>query len=422
MADNPVERKQNNRNIPGGRSIPFYLTVFFLVFQLILLLIGIFKLKWEIAETFTKLLEDSSDFWGIVNLLLLIGYWVRWGISKKKRISKETPIANTCICIGNIVLVKRLYSNGELTKFWEGVKAFFTEHGTVCIVVLFIAGIIFAAIVAVKKSNKTPPLNESQSDMSADTANVNQPSDFTGNGTVTNDRQAKKTSANVRSVPPNRNNRKSLVTPIIELSIPLGIGFFLVYILIDKYEVVVNLIKEINNDPDIRTFAFLILAIIALTLLSPIFILKEYIQQDNDNGNAIIKLLVASGITPFFYVITNLFGITTKTVQDMQQDPTLLATLVVLISSLAFSWIFVNTVSRLFLPRDRKGSKDGEKQSNKRNGTEPLNFEPTINYAIKSIVAFVDSIIHDFFRTLKLPPDFLSSIETVLFGEEDEPM
>ena len=97
MSDNPGEQKQPliHKNIHNFSWFPSIL----LLFQLFLLLFGLFKFDHEIVGSFNQFLQESSPFLSMINGLLMLWYWIKGAILKRPDISKEFKIINSCICI-----------------------------------------------------------------------------------------------------------------------------------------------------------------------------------------------------------------------------------------------------------------------------------------------------------------------------------
>lgn len=143
MSDNPGEQKQPliHKNI---HNFSWFLSIL-LLFQLFLLLFGLFKFDHEIVGSFNQFLQESSLFLSMINGLLVLWYWIKGAILKRPDISKEFKIINSCICIANIILLNKLYYNSKINEVVSSVKAFFSgKNIAICVFVFVIIVAIFS--------------------------------------------------------------------------------------------------------------------------------------------------------------------------------------------------------------------------------------------------------------------------------------
>ena len=156
MADNLSEEKKTpvHKSIHNFSWFPSIL----MLFQLFMLLFGLFKFNHEIVDSFNQFLQESSLFLSMINGLLILWYWIKGAILKQSDISKEYKKINSCICIANIVLLNKLYYNNKINEAFSLVKAFFSsENIAICVFVLVIIVATILIMRYARETNKNAP-------------------------------------------------------------------------------------------------------------------------------------------------------------------------------------------------------------------------------------------------------------------------
>lgn len=431
MADNPGEQKQApvNKNTHNFSWFPSIL----LLFQLFLLLFGLFKFDHEIVDAFNQFLQESSLFLSLISGLLMLWYWIKGAILKRPDISKEYKIINSCICVANIILLNKLYDNSKITETLGLVKAFFSgDNIAICVFVLVIIVSTILIVRYARKANKNAPADEIPI---ANSSN---------NGTVTDSTQPQQTSTSTTQAPPGvktvsvTDNTQPQQTSTSTTQAPSGVKtvsanvlFFIifmvlllviaavVYLLIAKYDIVSNIINDEDKSSRILSYLLLATSAIALIILSIIIVtatarsiaklilqIPEYIRRAEVSDDRIIKIAVGIVLIPVFYGITKLFGISTDWVLNLLQNQDFLVVPFIILLYFVLSMLFVEVLYGLFAGKPR---------------TKWLkSFAEIVSSTGDSVVNICGSIVKSFFRLLNFIPDFLESIQTVLMGEEDE--
>lgn len=421
MADNPGEQKQapirkNTHNFSWFPSI-------LLLFQLFLLLFGLFKFNHEIVDAFNQFLQESSLFLGMINGVLILWYWIKGAILKRPDISKEFKIINSCICVANIVLLNKLYNNNKIKEAFSSVKAFFSsENIAIYVFALVIIVVIFLIVRYARKVARNAPTNEIQPTNSANNStaiDTAQPPNSENNSTATGNAQPQQVSASTTQTSSRVNDvLANVLFSIIFMGLLLVIAA-VVYLLIAKYDMVTNIINDADKGSNILTYLLLAISAIALIILSIIIVtatarsisklifqIPEYIRQAEVSDDRIIKIAVGIVLIPVFYGITKLFGISTDWVLNLLQNQDFLVVPFIILLYFVLSMLFVEVLYGLFSGKPR---------------AKWLNsFAEIVSRTGDSVVNICGSIVKSFFRLLKFIPDFLEAIQTVLMGEEDE--
>lgn len=439
MADNLSEQKQSSirKNIHNFSWFPSIL----LLFQLFLLLFGLFKFHHEIVDAFNQFLQESSLCLSMINVLLIFWYWIKGAILKQSDISKDSKefkIKNSCICVANIVLLNKLYNNNKINVVFSSAKAFFL--GKNMAIYVFVSIIIVAIILIVRyarKDAKTVSLDEVQPANSAGNSTAiddAQPPNSAGNSiaidnaqspnsasdsAVIDNAQPQQVLTSTTQAPPRVKDVSANVLFFIIFTVLLFVIVTVVYLLIAKYDMVTNIINDADKGSNILTYFLVAISAIALIVLSIIIVaatarsisklifqIPEYIRRAEVSDDRIIKIAVGIVLIPVFYGITKLFGISTDWVLNLLQNQDFLVVPFIILLYFVLSMLFVEVLYGLFSGKPR---------------VKWLNsFAKIVSNTGDNVVTICGSIVKSFFRLLKFIPDFLESIQIVLMGEEDE--
>lgn len=436
MADNSGEQKQApiRKNIHNFSWFPSIL----LLFQLFLLLFGLFKFNHEIVDAFNQFLQESSLFLSMINGLLILWYWIKGAILKRPDINKEFKIINSCICVTNIVLLNKLYNNNKINEAFSSVKAFFLgKNIAICVFVLVIIASIFLIVRYARKAAKNAPPDEMQFANSASnsTATDNaQPPNSASNSTVTDNAQLPNSANNstaTGNAQPQKMSISTMQAPLGVKDVSVNVLFFIifmflilviaavVYLLIGRYDMVTNIINDADKGSNILTYLLLAIFAITLILLSIIIVaaiarsiaklisqIPEYIRRAEVPDDRIIKIAVGIVMIPVFYGITKLFGISTDWVLNLLQNQDFLVVPFIMLLYFVLSMLFVEVFYGLFSGKPRTRWLNG--------------FAEIISVTGDKVVKICGSIVNSFFRLLNFIPDFLEAVQTVLIGEENE--
>lgn len=406
MADNPRNQKRAliRKNIHNFSWFPSIL----LLFQLFLLLFGLFKLDHEIVDAFAQFLQESSLFLSIINGLLILWCWIKDTILKQRNISKEFKIINSCICVTNIVLLNKFYDNNKINEVFGTVKAFFSgENITVYIFVL----VIVVAIFLIARYGR----KEAKVDLPDETKPTN-PANYS---TATGNDQPQRTSSSTTKASSSVKDRSVNILFFIIFMFLILLIVVAGYILVAKYNILSNIINDADKGSNILTYLLLVISVITIIILSFIIIvaiarslsrfiykIPKYIRETQPSYDRIIKIAVGIVLIPVFYGITKLFGIGTDWVLDLLQKQDFLVVPFIMLLYFVLSILFVEVVYSLISGNERtKWIKS---------------FTEIISTTGDSVVSICGSIVKSFFRLLKFMPDFLESIQTVFMGEDDE--
>lgn len=418
MADNLEEQKQApiHKNIHNFSWFPSTL----LLFQLFLILFGLFNFYHEIVDAFNQFLQESSLFLSIINVLLILWYWTKGAILRQANISKEFKIINSCICVVNIVLLNKLYNNNKIYEVFSLVRAFFSSEN---IAIYVFALVIIVSIILIVRyarkdtlSQEIQPANSANNGTTKDNA---QPSNSSNRSIMKDNTQTQQMTTLTSQVSPSVKDVSANVLFFIVFMVLLLVIAAVVYILIAKYDIVTNIIN--NTDKGFNIFTYLLLAISAITLIilsiiivaatarsisRLIFQIPEYIRKVEVSDDRIIKIAIGIVLIPVFYGISKLFGISTDWVLNLLQNQDFLVVPFIILLYFVLSMLFVEVLYGLFSGKPR---------------AKWLNdFTEIISSTGDNVVNICGSIVKSFFRLFKFIPDFLESIETVLLGEEDE--
>lgn len=405
MADNIGNQKQvtTHKNIHNFSWFPSVL----LLFQLFLILYGLFKFNHDIIDAFKQFLQESSIFLSIINGLLILWYWIKGNILMRQNISKEFKIINSCICIANIVLLNKLYDNNKINEVLGLIKTFFSGRNiTICVFALIvIVAIILIVHYARKDNNNAQP----EKNHFSNSANDSTAADAKPNHMSTSTTQAP---------PGDKDVSAKIVFSIILMVLILAI-VAVVYLLIAKYDIVTHMLNGEDNGLRILNYLLLAVSAVALIILSIIIVvatarsiskfffqIPEYIRRTEASDDRIIKIAVGIVLIPVFYGITKLFGISTDWVLNLLQSQDFLVAPFIILMYFILSMLFVEVLYGLFSGNPRaKWLK---------------RFTGAVSDTGDNIVDICDGIVKSFLRLLKFMPDFLESIQTVLMGEEDK--
>lgn len=421
MADNSSEQKQEtiHKNIHKFSWFPSIL----LLFQLFLLLFGLFKFDNEIVGAFNQFLQESSFFLSVVNGLLMIWYWIKGTILNRPNISREFKIVNSCICVFNIVLLNKAYDNNKIKEAFNSVKIFFTgKYIAIYIFVLVIVVVIILIACYTSKVDKNVPPDEipvihTMND-SISTDNTQLPNSANNDEIIDND-QLRKTSTSAKQAPSRTKDVSANILFFIIFTVLLLVITAIVYLLIAKYDMVTNIIKDTDKGLNILTYLLLAISVIALIILSIIIVaatarsisklifqIPEYIRQAEVSDDRIIKIAIGIVMIPVFYGITKLFGISTDWILNLLQNQDFLVVPFIILLYFVLSMVFVEVLYGLFSGKPR---------------TKWLeSFTGIISNTGDSVVQICERIVKSFFRLLNFIPDFLEAIQTILMGEDDE--
>lgn len=394
-----------------------------LLFQLFLLLFGLFKFNHEIVTAFNQFLQESSIFLSMINGLLILWYWIKGTILGRTDINKESKIINSCICAINIILLNKLYNNDKISKAFSSIKAFFSsENITIYVFAFVIIVVIFFIVRYVRKATKDASHDEIQS---ANSANNNLEIDnaqlfnSVNNSSATGNTQAEQMLTSPTSASPRVKDVRANVLFFVIFTILFLAIVVVVYVLIAKYDMLINIINNADKSSSILTYLLLVISAIALIILSIIIVaatarsiskiifqIPEYIRRAEASDDRIIKIIVGIVLIPVFYGITKLFGISTDWVLNLLQNQDFLVAPFIMLFYFVLAMLFVEVFYGLFSGKPR---------------TKWLNrFAEIISNTGDSIIDICGSIVKSFFRLLKFIPDVLESIQAVLIGEEDE--
>ena len=409
MADNLSEKKKTSvhKNIHNFSWFPSIL----MLFQLFMLLFGLFKFNHEIVDSFNQFLQESSLFLSMINGLLILWYWIKGAILKQPDICKEYKIINSCICIANIVLLNKLYYNNKINEAFSLVKAFFSsENIAICVFVLVIIVATILIMRYARETNKNAPpdkipfSNSANNDTGTDSTQPSQPPQMP---------------TSITQIPPKVKDTSLNILFFIIFVILLLVIAVVVYLLIAKYDMVTNIINDADKGSNILTYLLLAVSAITLIILSFIIIaatarsisrliyqIPEYIRRADVSEDRIIKIAVGIVLIPVFYGITKLFGISTDWVLNLLQNQDFLVVPFIILLYFVLSMLFVEVLYGLFSGKPR---------------SKWLNsFTEIISSTGDSVVNICGSIVKSFFRLLNFIPDFLDVTQVVLMGEEDE--
>ena len=406
MADNLSEEKKTpvHKSIHNFSWFPSIL----MLFQLFMLLFGLFKFNHEIVDSFNQFLQESSLFLSMINGLLILWYWIKGAILKQSDISKEYKKINSCICIANIVLLNKLYYNNKINEAFSLVKAFFSsENIAICVFVLVIIVATILIMRYARETNKNAPPDKIPFSNSAN------------NDTGTDSTQPPQMSTSITQIPPKVKDTSLNILFFIIFVILLLVIAAVIYLLIAKYNMVTNIINDADKGSNILTYLLLAVSAITLIILSFIIIaatarsisrliyqIPEYIRRADVSEDRIIKIAVGIVLIPVFYGITKLFGISTDWVLNLLQNQDFLVVPFIILLYFVLSMLFVEVLYGLFSGKPR---------------SKWLNsFTEIISSTGDSVVNICGSIVKSFFRLLNFIPDFLDVTQVVLMGEEDE--
>lgn len=433
MADNLSEEKKTpvHKSIHNFSWFPSIL----MLFQLFMLLFGLFKFNHEIVDSFNQFLQESSLFLSMINGLLILWYWIKGAILKQSDISKEYKKINSCICIANIVLLNKLYYNNKINEAFSLVKAFFSsENIAICVFVLVIIVATILIMRYARETNKNAPpdkipfSNSANNDTGTDSTQPPQTSTSTtqvsfsnsaNDGTGTDSTQPPQMSTSITQIPPKVKDTSLNILFFIIFVILLLVIAAVIYLLIAKYNMVTNIINDADKGSNILTYLLLAVSAITLIILSFIIIaatarsisrliyqIPEYIRRADVSEDRIIKIAVGIVLIPVFYGITKLFGISTDWVLNLLQNQDFLVVPFIILLYFVLSMLFVEVLYGLFSGKPR---------------SKWLNsFTEIISSTGDSVVNICGSIVKSFFRLLNFIPDFLDVTQVVLMGEEDE--
>lgn len=419
--DNPGGQKKAciRKNIHNFSWFPIML----LLFQLFLILFGLFKFEHEIVDAFNQFLQESSFFLSMINGLLILWYWIKGAILKQSDICKEFKIINSCICVANIVLLNKLYNNNKINEVFSSVKAFFLGENIA--IYIFVLVIIVAIFFIVRYARKNPknvltdeirPANSANNGTAADNA---QPLNSANNNTATCNAQPQQMSTSTTQASPSAKDVSANVIFFIISMLLFLVIVGVVYLLIAKYDMVTNIINDVDKGSSILTGFLVVISAITLIIVSTIIVvatarsisklifrIPEYIRQAEVPDDRIIKIAVGIVLIPVFYGITKLFGISTDWVLNLLQNQDFLVVPFIMLLYFVLAMLFVEVLYGLFSGKPRVKWLES--------------FTKIVSDTGDSVVEICGSIIDSFFRLLKFIPDFLGSIQTVLMGEEDE--
>ena len=409
--DLPIEpRNQDEEQGKGKGKVKFYslFPILLLVFQLLLLLLGVFKIEHELIVAFNSFLENSQIFLNILMVIFIIWYWTKKPVFKQEDFSKQYKATNTFICAANIILLNKLYDNSKLNVLFEAGNLIYVFLIIVTIVAFFIARYMSKETdnEQKEKSNLPLPLTKPRKVRVA---------------------KQKLTPVKRRAihdqevVPKAMPNNESKIFAIVFSVISLLIAFF-GYLVISKLNFPSGLL---NGKISQKEVAILIAVIILLFFIVPAVIfflvwmarliarfikrMPNYFEETEKAklDKQIIESIVGSVLFLILVFAGKLLGLNGNWLKDRLDVPDFLTVPFGLIFTIAFSMIFTKMIYAFFW---------GAKSASARSRIETIASD-TLN----RIISICEGTIKSFFRLIYVFPDFTDSIETVLFGEDNEP-
>lgn len=384
-----------------------------LVFQLLLLLLGVFKIEHELIAAINRFLETSLIFLCILMGIFIIWYWIKIPVFKQDDFNKKDKAKYTIICIANGILLTKLYDNSKLKELFGAVKAFFAGKSLIYVFLIIVS--IAAFFIARYMSKETD--NEQKEKR-------NLPLPLPKPRKVRVAKQALtpvKKDDKTQSSGITKKERKIFVIVFMVIAILIVLLGALV---IQKLNFPTGLLNENITKENLY---FVVGVIIALFVIVPMLILflawvtryitkfftrmPEYYNETGRLDKSIIASIVGLAVFLILVFAGDLFGLNSELLHEKLRVPNFLTLPFLSIFAFAFSMIF----TRMFFGFFKKDENPEGKNANVTNSIGTIASD-----TLERIIRICDGTIKSFFRLIHVFPDFTDSIETVLFGEDNE--
>ena len=403
-----------SKNGSGGARKTHNFSLFpslLLIIQLLLLLLGVFKIEHELIAAINSFLKTSSIFLNILMGIFIIWYWIKKPVFKQKDFSRKYKVTNTFISAANIILLNKLYDNSKLNELFEAVKTFFAGKSLISVfLILVVLGAVFIAVYIIK--NKPNKFDEKLGLPSL-------PKESVVPETAEKTRASAAHAKSDSEQPVASNSSRNTVFYIVLIIVALLL-IAVICIALSEFDHLRSLLNSGDQKKDLFVIIVLLIAAVFIVPAVVFFIvwvsraisrfirqMPEYMNETKGEDARIIKAILGIGLIPVIVGASILLG-----VQDINwlrkwlDDKSFLVIPFIAIFTLVLSMIFSNIVYGLFW------GEWGEKVR--------ARIAKTAKESCLSVVEICANTIKSFFRALGFPPDFLDSIETVLFGEEDK--
>lgn len=383
-----------------------------LIIQLLLLLLGVFKIEHELIAASNSFFETSLIFLNILHVCLVIWYWIKKPVFKQKDFSRKYKVTNTFICAANIILLNKLYDNSKLNELFEAVKTFFAGKSVISVfLILVVLGAVFIAVYIIRnKPNKYDEKlglpNLQKESVVSETSEDKRASLLT---------QKRESEQSVVS-----NSSRNTVFYIVLIIVALLL-IAVICIALSEFDYLRSLLNSGDQKKDLFVIIVLLIAAVFIVPAVVFFIvwvsraisrfirqMPEYMNETKGEDARIIKAILGIGSILLIVVISLL-----RDVRDIEwlrkwlDDKSFLVIPFIIIFILVLSMIFSNIVYGFFW---------GNWGKTARNRIRNIASE-----SCHRVLDICHSTITGFFRAISFPPDFLESIETVLFGEDNKP-
>lgn len=418
--DLPIEAR--NQEEPQGKvKFSSLFPSLLLVFQLLLLLLGVF-IEHELIVAFNNFLENSKIFLNILMVIFIIWYWTKKPVFKQKDFSRKYKVTNTFICAANIILLNKLYDNSKLNELFGAAKAFFA--GNLIYVFLIIVPIV-AFLIARYMSKETDNEQKEKRNLPIPLPKPRRVRVAKQALTSVKRRAIHGQEAVSKAVP--NNERKIFIivfTFIAILSVLLGA------LVIPK----LNFLTDLRNGNITKeNLQFGVGVIIAVSVIVPMLFLflawvtryiakfftrmPEYYNETGRLDKSIIESIVGLAVFLILVFAGDLFGLNSELLHEKLRVPNFLTLPFLSIFAFAFSMIF----TRMFFGFFKKDENPEGKNPEDKNANVTNSIGTIASDTLERIIRICEGTIKSFFRLIYVFPDFTDSIETVLFGEDNEP-
>ena len=372
-----------------------------LVFQLLLLLLGVFKIEHELIAAFNSFLENSKIFLNILMVIFIIWYWTKKPVFKQEDFSKQYKATNTFICAANIILLNKLYDNSKLNELFEA--------GNLIYVFLIIVTIV-AVLIARYMSKETK--NEQKEKL--ESINHSNKTIETGSGNETQMPIQSNDASSIQST-----GSKSNAVFTIVFCILVFLIFAAIYLVVSKIDFFTG---WLNGESSQQNFSILIAVIITILFILPaviiflvwvarsvsrfIYQMPKYMIDEKGADDRVIKTVLGLGLIPIFVGASKLLRIDFDFLVNWLNDAPFLVVPVTLIFLIVLSMVFSNVIFGLLW---------GHKGISVKKDIQKIASD-----TIKAIVKICGNTIKSFFRLIEFIPDFLEWILMLLFGKDDD--
>ncbi len=377
-----------------------------LIIQLLLLLLGVFKIEHELIAAINSFLKTSSIFLNILMGIFIIWYWIKIPVFKQKDFSRKYKVTNTFICAANIILLNKLYDNSKLNGMFKSISSLKNIEIYVFLIVVAIAVFLIARYMSKENDNeqkeKLQSINRSNKTIEA------------GSGNETQMPIPSNDASSIQST-----GSKSNAVFTIVFCILVFLIFAAIYLVVSKFDFFTG---WLNGDSSQQNFSILIAVIIAILFIIPaviifliwvarsvsrfIYQMPKYMRDEKGLDDRVIKTVLGLGLIPIFVGASKLLEIDFDFLMNWLNDAPFLVAPVTLIFLIVLSMVFSNVIFGLLW---------GHKGISVKKDIQKIASD-----TIKAIVKICGNTIKSFFRLIEFIPDFLEWILILLFGKDDD--